>query len=201
MPTSAEAPSFGIRGANRNDAMVRAGPWHSFIPTNSIMVQDNSPLKKLFEDQVADVLYAERRIKESLPKMAREAQSPALKQAFEHHLTETEKQIERLERVCGDLGKSTRGKKCHAILGIIEEAEELIEENSGTSGIDSALIAAAQKVEHYEIASYGTLISWAKQLKLSNAVDLMLETLEEEKTADGKLTKASAECDQVALKG
>lgn len=163
------------------------------------MVQDNSPLYKLFEDQVADVLYAERRIKESLPKMAKEAQSDSLKQAFEHHLNETEKQIERLERVCSDLGRSNRGKKCPAILGIIEEAEELIEENSGTNGIDSALIAAAQKVEHYEIASYGTLISWAKQLKLDEAVDLLLETLEEEKSADGKLTEVSRECDPVAL--
>ncbi len=148
-------------------------------------------LASLFEDQIADVLYAERRITEALPKMIKAAQAPDLKEGLQHHLEETKNHITRLEKVSASLGRSGRGKKCPAILGIIEEAEEILEEFEDSEALDAGIIAAGQKVEHYEIASYGTLVAWAEQLGHSEAVKLLSQTLEEEKNADATLTAAS----------
>lgn len=150
-----------------------------------------SKLSSLFEDQIADVLYAERRITEALPKMIKAARAPDLKEGLQHHLEETKNHISRLEQVSASLGRSGRGKKCPAILGIIEEAEEIIEEFKDTDAIDAGIIAAGQKVEHYEIATYGTLVAWAEQLGHAEAAELLSHTLEEEKTADATLTAAS----------
>lgn len=151
-------------------------------------------LDDLFLDTLKDIYYAEKLILKALPKMAKAAVSPDLKAGFEQHAAETEAQIERLEQVFELLGKAPRGKTCDAILGIIEEGKEIMEEYKGAQALDAGLTAAAQAVEHYEIARYGTLKAWAQQLGLDEAVQLLDQTLAEEKATDEKLT-ALAESD------
>ncbi len=146
-------------------------------------------LEDLFEDTLKDIYYAEKTILKALPKMAKKASSPDLKEAFESHLEETEGQIERLEQVFELIGKAARGKKCPAIEGITEEAKEIMEEAETPEVLDAGLAAAAQAVEHYEMARYGTLIAWARELGMDEAADLLEETLEQEKAADEKLTE------------
>jgi len=119
-------------------------------------------LHKLFLDELADLYNAEQQLTKALPKMVKAAQSGGLRQAFESHLEETRTHVTRLEEVATSLGESLGRKKCKAMEGLIEEAGEIMEENEGSSVLDAALIAAAQKVEHYEIASYGTVCSWAE---------------------------------------
>jgi ferritin-like metal-binding protein YciE len=144
----------------------------------------------LFIHMLRDVLYAERQILKALPKMSRKAESDKLKQAFDTHLAETQKQVERLDKIFNELGEPARGVKCEAIIGLIEEAEEQMEEISDAEVRDAAMIAAAQAVEHYEISRYGTLLSYAEQLGHSdNIQSLLKETLSEEKQTDSKLTK------------
>ncbi|MEQ9636757.1 MAG: ferritin-like domain-containing protein [Devosia marina] len=146
-------------------------------------------LDDLFFDTLKDIYFAERHILKALPKMAKAAVSPDLKAGFEQHQAETEVHVERLEKVFELLGKNPRGKTCDAILGIIEEGKEIMDEFKGTQALDAGLVSAAQAVEHYEIARYGTLATWAKQLGHTEAVDLFLETLKEEEATDEKLTK------------
>ncbi|NLS00417.1 ferritin-like domain-containing protein [Rhizobium sp. P38BS-XIX] len=146
-------------------------------------------LDDLFLDTLKDIYYAEKQILKALPKMARAAQAEEAKQGFLHHREETQGQVERLEQVFELLGKPARGKTCEAIQGIIAEADEITEEFKGTQALDAGLISSAQAVEHYEIARYGTLIEWAKQLGMKDAVPLLQQTLEEEKATDQKLTK------------
>jgi ferritin-like metal-binding protein YciE len=145
-------------------------------------------MNDLFLHLLKDIYYAEKQILKALPKMEKAAETPQLKQALEHHRTETEGQVERLEQVFGEIDKPARGEKCEAIMGIIAEGEDVIKKGEAEV-IDAGLIAAAQAVEHYEIARYGTLISWAEQLGLTNSVALLKKTLEEEKAADKKLTQ------------
>ena len=145
-------------------------------------------LQDMFLDGVKDIYYAEKKITKALPKMTRAAQSEELKAGFQKHLAETEEQVKRLEQVFELLGKSARGKTCPAIDGIIEEGEEIIEEYKGSPALDAGLVAAAQAVEHYEIARYGTLIAWAEQLGMSEAAELLKATLEEEEATDEALT-------------
>lgn len=145
-------------------------------------------LDDLFLDTLKDIYYAERQILKNLPKMAKAATSPELKAGFEQHHAETQVQIERLEQVFELLGKAPRGKTCDAILGIIEEGKEIMEEYKGTQALDAGLVSAAQAVEHYEIARYGTLATWAKQLGHTEALNLFLETLKEEEATDEKLS-------------
>jgi ferritin-like metal-binding protein YciE len=145
-------------------------------------------LDDLFLDTLKDIYYAERQILKALPKMAKAATSPDLKAGFEQHLAETEVQVERLQQVFELLGKPARGKTCDAILGIIEEGKEIMDEYKGTAALDAGLVSAAQAVEHYEIARYGTLATWAKQLGHTEALNLLLETLSEEKATDEKLS-------------
>lgn len=145
-------------------------------------------LDDLFLDTLKDIYYAERQILKTLPKMAKAAQSAELKAGFEQHLAETEQQIERLQQVFELIGKPARGKTCDAILGIIEEGKEIMEEYKGTQALDAGLISAAQAVEHYEMARYGTLATWAKQLGHDEALNLLLETLKEEEATDEKLS-------------
>ena len=146
-------------------------------------------LDDLFLDTLKDIYYAERQIVKTLPKMAKAAMSPDLKAGFEKHLAESEVHVERLEQVFELLGKTPRGKTCEAILGIIDEGKTIMEEFKGTQALDAGLVSAAQAVEHYEIARYGTLATWAKQLGYKEALDLFLETLKEEEATDQTLTQ------------
>ena len=145
-------------------------------------------LDNLFYDTLKDIYYAERKIVKALPKMARGAQSPELKAAFEKHREETEGQIERLQQVFEIIGKRAMGKTCDAIEGILAEGDEILEEYEGTDALDAGLIAAAQAVEHYEITRYGTLITWATQLGHAKVADLAKKNLAQEHAADQKLT-------------
>ncbi len=146
-------------------------------------------LDMLFHETLKDIYYAERQILKALPKMARAAQSPDTKAAFEKHRDETEGHVERLQHVFEIIGKRAQGKTCEAIQGIIAEGEEVIEEFKGSPALDAGLISAAQAVEHYEIARYGTLKTWAKQLGLDKAVVLLDQTLQEEGATDKALSK------------
>jgi len=146
-------------------------------------------LNELFLHTLKDVLYAERQIVKALPKMARKAETPELKQAFEHHKEETQGQIERLEQIFEMLGKAPRGETCEAIQGLIDEAKEVMEDADDPMVLDAGLIASAQAVEHYEMARYGTLKTWADQLGMREASALLQQTLEEEKKADALLSK------------
>ena len=145
-------------------------------------------LDNLFYDTLKDIYYAERKIQKSLPKMARAAQSPELKAAFEKHKGQTEGQIERLQQVFELIGKPARGKTCDAIEGILAEGDEIAEEYKGSPALDAGLLAAAQAVEHYEITRYGTLKRWALVLGLKDAAALLDETLQEESQTDEDLT-------------
>lgn len=148
-------------------------------------------LDDLFLDTLKDIYYAEKQILKALPKMAKAAQSPELKAGFEQHLEETEGHVERLEQVFELIGKPARGKTCEAILGIIEEGKSIMDEFKGTPALDAGLVSAAQAVEHYEIARYGTLKNWAGQMGLKDAVSLLDATLKEEVATDEKLSKVA----------
>jgi len=141
-------------------------------------------LRETFVDELRDLLDAEKQLLKALPKMAKAAEHKDLKAAFEEHLEETEGQVGRLEQVFELFEKEPRGKKCKAMEGLVAESAEIIEEEEG----DAALICGAQKAEHYEIASYGSLIAWARLLGEEEAVELLEENLEQEKGADEKLT-------------
>ena len=148
----------------------------------------NAHLHELFVDELKDILGAEKQLLKGLKKMADSAVSPNLKDAFLLHRTETEEQIERLKQVFESLGMASRGKKCKAMEGLLQEAEEIIEEFEGDPALDAALISAAQKVEHYEIASYGCLVTYASLMDHTIAKELLGMTLEQEKETDLKLT-------------
>jgi ferritin-like metal-binding protein YciE len=144
--------------------------------------------EELFEETLKDIYYAEKAILKALPKMAKKASSKKLQTAFTKHQKETEKQVDRLDQVFELLGKRASGKKCPAIDGIIEEAEEVMKEAKDETIRDAAMLAAAQSVEHYEISRYGTLVAWAEKLDMPDAAELLTATLEEEKMTDEKLT-------------
>jgi ferritin-like metal-binding protein YciE len=146
-------------------------------------------LDDLFYDTLKDIYFAERQILKALPKMARAATSEKLKEGFLKHKQETEGQIERLQQVFETIGKRAQGKTCEAIQGIIAEGEEIMEEFKGTAALDAGLISSAQAVEHYEIARYGTLKSWAQQLGHKEAVALLDATLKEESQTDEILSQ------------
>ncbi len=146
-------------------------------------------LNKLFEDTLRDVYYAEKQIYKALPKMIKAATHADLKAGFEKHREETQGQIERLEKVFEMLEKPARGKKCPAIDGILEEGAELIEEHDRGPGLDAALAGAAQAVEHYEIACYGTMCCWAEALGRDDLSEILGETLNEEEVTDETLSE------------
>lgn len=146
-------------------------------------------LDDLFLDTLKDIYYAEKQILKALPKMARAAQSEEGKAGFLQHRDETQGQIERLEQVFEIIGKPARGKTCEAIQGILAEGDEIMEEFKGSPALDAGLISSAQAVEHYEIARYGTLIAWATQLGLKDAVPLLKATLQEEEATDKTLSQ------------
>ncbi len=150
-------------------------------------------LEGLFQEALKDIYYAENKILKALPKMANSAQSSELKAGFEKHLTETEGQVDRLEQVFELLDMQPEGKECPAIDGIIEEGEEIIQNFAGSPALDAGLVAAAQAVEHYEIARYGTLSAWATTLGMTEAASLLQETLDEEVQTDLDLTDLAEE--------
>lgn len=146
-------------------------------------------LDALFHDTLKDIYFAEKKILGALPKLAKAAQSHELRAAFDKHEGETKTHVERLEKVFAMIDAKPQGKTCDAIIGIIEEGQEIMKEYRGSPALDSGLLAAAQTVEHYEIARYGTLKTWADELGLNDAVLLLDETLQEEKATDQALSE------------
>jgi ferritin-like metal-binding protein YciE len=158
-------------------------------------------LADAFYEELQDVLSAERQLVKALPKMAKNATNPDLKKAIEAHLKETEAQVKRAEEAFAETGKAARAKTCDAMKGLITEAESVLEESGDSAAKDAIIIACAQKVEHYEIATYGTLCTWADALGYKSAAKLLKATLEEEEDADKLLTKLSAKVNNDALAG
>jgi ferritin-like metal-binding protein YciE len=153
------------------------------------MAKQPKQLDELFHDTLKDIFFAEKKILTTLPKMAKAAQSPDLKRAFEKHRGETEGQVARLEKVFAAIDKKPQAKTCDAIVGITDEGAEIMKEYKGSPALDAGLLAAAQAVEHYEISRYGTLKTWAQELGLNDAVRLLDQTLQEEKKTDATLTE------------
>jgi len=153
------------------------------------MAKTPKKLDELFHDTLKDIYFAEKKILTALPKMAKAAHDEELKAAFEKHHRETETHVSRLERVFGAIDAKPQGKTCDAIMGIIEEGQEIMVEYKGSPALDAGLLAAAQAVEHYEISRYGTLRTWAEELGLSDAAGLLETTLREEKATDETLTR------------
>jgi ferritin-like metal-binding protein YciE len=158
------------------------------------MPQDKT-LDDLFLDTLKDIYFAEKQILKALPKMARAADDPNLKAGFEEHRDQTEGHVDRLEQIFEMLGKPARGKTCEAILGIIEEGNTIMDDFKGTPALDAGLISAAQAVEHYEMARYGTLKAWADLLGRKDAVKLLDATYQEEVSTDKKLTQLAETSD------
>ena len=152
---------------------------------------EDKHLNDLFLDTLKDMYYAEKQIVKTLPKMAKAAHSPDLKDGFEKHRQESEVHVDRLEQVFEMMGKPARAKTCEAILGLIEEGKTFMDDFKDTPAIDAALIAAAQAVEHYEISRYGTLKTWAQQMGMNDAANIFDQTLKEEMATDKKLTQVA----------
>src|SRR4030081_102042 len=146
-------------------------------------------LKDLYVDELKDLYNAENQLVKALPKMAKKASAPELRRAFESHLEQTKVHVDRLEKIFKGLGEKPTGKTCKAMKGLVEEGKEIIEEDGDDSVLDAALIGAAQRVEHYEIAGYGVVRTFASLLGENSAMDLLQRTLNEEAEADKKLTK------------
>jgi ferritin-like metal-binding protein YciE len=149
----------------------------------------SNDLHELFLDELADIYNAEQQLTKALPKLAKTAKNEQLREGFQQHLEETENHISRLDQVFESLGESMKRKKCKGMEGLIEEGEEVISEQKNSAALDAGLIISAQKVEHYEIAAYGSLCSWAEQMGHNDAHELLRETLEEEKATNEKLTE------------
>jgi len=146
-------------------------------------------LEDLFLEELKDIYNAEAQILKALPRMAKKASAPELRRAFEQHMKQTETQVKRLEKVFQTLGEKPKGKSCKGMQGVIEEGKEMMSEDISDDALDAALIGAAQKVEHYEIATYGTLRAWAEMLGNDTAAKLLQATLDEEGATDKKLTE------------
>ena len=153
------------------------------------MAKEPKQLDELFHDTLKDIYFAEKKILTALPKMAKAAQNEDLTAAFEKHRDETEAQIERLEQVFELIEKKPQGKTCDAIIGILKEGEEIMKDYKGSPALDAGLVSAAQAVEHYEICRYGTLSTWAAELGLNEAKELLGATLDEEEKTDEALSE------------
>jgi ferritin-like metal-binding protein YciE len=152
------------------------------------LMKENT-LRELFIDELRDLYDAENRLVKAIPKMAKACESDDLRSGFEHHLEQTKGHVERLKQILTSLDEKPSGKKCPGIIGILEEGEEMMGEEYEGSVMDAALISAAQRVEHYEIAAYGCVHSWAQELGEEDAAKLLEKTLTEEKETDAKLTE------------
>jgi len=148
-----------------------------------------SKLEKLFEDELKDIFWAEKALTKAMPKMMENSHNPELREAISSHLSDTENQVMRIQQVFEELGKEAKTQKCDAMEGLLKEADVIMEESEEGAMRDAGIISAAQKVEHYEIATYGTLRQMAETLELDRAVELLQTTLDEEKAADEKLTE------------
>jgi ferritin-like metal-binding protein YciE len=156
-------------------------------------------LQELYVQQLRDLYNAENQLVKALPKMGKAAQSDALREGFEQHLEQTKGHIDRLEQIFGAMDESPKGRKCAGMEGLIQEGEEIIDEQSDSEALDSGLIASAQRVEHYEIAGYGTVRTFAELLGEEDAVNLLQQTLDEEKETDEKLTELAKELNAQAM--
>ena len=150
-------------------------------------------LETLWVEELRDIYNAENQLLKALPKMAKKASAPELKQAFQEHLDQTKEHVERLEEIFEKLDKKPAGKTCKAMKGLLEEGSELLEEEGEESVLDAGIIAAAQKVEHYEIASYGAVRAWANMLGEEDAAEILQQTLDEEGETDKRLTELAEE--------
>ncbi len=159
---------------------------------SSMKGDSNEKLEKLFVDELKDIYWAENALVKALPKMAKKATLPELKEALEGHLEETKGHVERLNKVFEIIGVKAQAKKCEAMDGLIKEGGEIMDETEEGSQRDAGIISAGQKVEHYEIATYGTLRAFAETLGYPEAVELLGQTLQEEKAADQKLTEVTS---------
>ena len=153
------------------------------------MAEEMNPLEELLIDELKDLYSAENQIIKALPKMAKAAGSPDLRRAFERHLEETRRHVERLDQIGEQLGSRLTGKKCHGMEGLIEEGREIMDQDLDENALDAGLIGAAQKVEHYEIAAYGTVRAHAELLGYNKIARLLQQTLNEEGATDKKLTQ------------
>ena len=153
------------------------------------MAKQPKTLNDLFHDTLKDIYFAEKKILTALPKMAKAAQSPDLRKAFNKHLDETQEHVRRLEKVFSAIDAKPQGKTCDAVLGLLKEGESVMEDYDDSPALDAGLLAAAQAVEHYEITRYGTLKTWASELDLKGVVELLDATLEEERMTDAALTE------------
>jgi ferritin-like metal-binding protein YciE len=161
----------------------------------------NDGLKKIYIDELKDLYNAESQLVKALPKMAKAAASDQLRRGFEEHLKQTKGHVQRLEKIFQELEESPKGKKCMGMEGLVKEGSEVMEEDFEDAVRDAALIGAAQRVEHYEIAAYGTVCAFAKTLGETEQASLLQETLEEEKETDEKLTELATEINEQASKG
>lgn len=153
-------------------------------------IQTNTQLQKVFEDALKDIYWAEKHLTKALPKMQKAATTEGLKNAIEEHTTQTEEHVERLEQVFELMGKKAQAKKCDGMEGLVKEGESIVEETEdGSMARDAGIIMAAQKVEHYEISAYGTLVQMAKTMGFDEGAEILEQTLEEEKEADELLTQ------------
>jgi ferritin-like metal-binding protein YciE len=162
-------------------------------------MKENNTLRELFVDELRDLLDAENRLLKAIPKMAKASESAELRAGFEHHLEQTKGHVERLKKVFTALEEKPSSKKCPGITGIIQEGDELIGEGYEGSVKDAAIISAAQRVEHYEIAAYGCVHAWATELGEDDAAELLSQTLEEEKATDAKLTELAGQINTSAV--
>ena len=163
------------------------------------MADKLSDLKDLLEHELKDLYSAENQVSKALPKLAKSAKSKKLKDVFELHLKQTQKQIERLEKVASDIKVDLKGEQCEAMKGLVKEGEEMMKEKAASAVHDAGLIASAQRVEHYEIAGYGTVVRYLEMLNEKNAAKLMSETLKEEKETDKKLSQLAEEINAEAM--
>lgn len=183
MPNSRNGGNKSASGRNKNSDQLNGEQTSTAL--------ESSQLMKLFEDSLKDIYWAEKALTKAIPKMIKNATSDELIEALEGHLEETEEHVSRCESVFKSIGKKATAKKCEAMAGLIKEGEEVMEECEEGPMCDAGIISAGQKVEHYEIASYGTLRQFAETLELDEAVELLETTLEEEKAADEKLTEVA----------
>ena len=158
-------------------------------------------LQQLYVEQLKDLYNAETQLVKALPKMAKAAKSEALREGFEQHLEQTRGHVQRLEQIFEAMEESPKGRKCAGMQGLVKEGEEVVDENSDSEALDAGLIAAAQRVEHYEIAGYGSVRTFAELLGEAEAVDLLQQTLNEEKETDEKLTEIAKEANAMAISG
>ncbi|UQB69404.1 ferritin-like domain-containing protein [Epilithonimonas zeae] len=180
MATTKSAPATKTKTAAKSTTATKK------TPAKKDAAKD---LSDLFEDSLKDIYWAEKALVKALPKMMKNATNEKLKTAIEKHLAETETHVTRLEEIFESMGKKAQAKKCDAMQGLLDEADSIVEETEPGTVRDAGIIAAAQKVEHYEIATYGTLAAFAKILKESTPLKHLLKTLEEEKTCDESLTQ------------